>query len=117
VTKQETIIFHFFLEYLTPAKVEIKSKPKRNKNKKKHQKRLMIVVIEVVEATCLIAEDQGSSNPFVEVEFGGQIQQTRTKLEDLSPSWKETILFQVHNKSQLPKEITITVFHEQNCCY
>ncbi|KAJ3708326.1 hypothetical protein LUZ61_012031 [Rhynchospora tenuis] len=74
----------------------------------------MKVAVTVVDATGLMAKDgQGSSNPFVEVEFDRQCQRTRTKLKDLSPSWNETLVFDLHDLSRLCRlAINITVLHE-----
>ncbi|KAJ4757864.1 C2 calcium/lipid-binding plant phosphoribosyltransferase family protein [Rhynchospora pubera] len=74
----------------------------------------MKVAVEVVDATGLMEKDgKGSSNPFVEVEFDRKRQRTRTKLKDLSPSWNETLFFDLHDLSRLCRlAINIAVLHE-----
>ncbi|KAE8727525.1 putative Kiwellin [Hibiscus syriacus] len=74
--------------------------------------------VEVVSAYDLLAKDgQGSSNPFVELEFDGQRFRTTTKEKDLSPIWNESFYFNVSdpNKlSSLPLEAYVYCHNKAN---
>ncbi|EPS65882.1 hypothetical protein M569_08887, partial [Genlisea aurea] len=68
------------------------------------------LVVEVVEANDLMPKDgNGSSNPFVEVEFGGQRQRTSTRHKSLNPRWNEKLVFGVRNPEELSSR-TIEAF-------
>ncbi|KAE8682229.1 threonylcarbamoyladenosine tRNA methylthiotransferase-like [Hibiscus syriacus] len=73
------------------------------------------LVVEVVEAVDLMPKDeQGSSSPFVEVEFDGQRQRTQTKHKDLNPSWNEKFVFDVNNPGDLEyKTVVVTVYNDK----
>ncbi|CAH9109948.1 unnamed protein product [Cuscuta epithymum] len=63
------------------------------------------LVVEVLEASDLMPKDgQGSADPYVEVEFDGERQKTKTKNKDLCPHWNETLVFTVDNPSILSTE-------------
>ncbi|KZV57639.1 synaptotagmin [Dorcoceras hygrometricum] len=60
------------------------------------------LAVEVVRAHNLMPKDgQGSSNPFVELHFDGQIFCTTIKEKDLEPFWNETFYFNVANPNDL----------------
>ncbi|KAE8668490.1 cytochrome P450 81D1-like [Hibiscus syriacus] len=73
------------------------------------------LVVEVVEAIDLMHKDeQGSSSPFVEVEFDGQRQRTQTKHKDLNPSWNQKLVFDVNNLGDLEYQtLGVTVYNDR----
>ncbi|XP_072971642.1 FT-interacting protein 3-like [Typha angustifolia] len=75
----------------------------------------MKLAVEVVDAAELMPKDgQGTSNAYVEVHFDGQVQRTQTKFKDLSPSWNETLLFEVADPSAfLHHTVDVSVFHDR----
>ncbi|KAK8639715.1 hypothetical protein V6N13_138085 [Hibiscus sabdariffa] len=74
--------------------------------------------VEVVSAYELLAKDgQGSSNPFVELEFDGQRFRTTTKEKDLNPVWNENFYFNVSDSnklSSLPLEAYVYSLNKAN---
>ncbi|QHO23484.1 hypothetical protein HN51_047193 [Arachis hypogaea] len=78
------------------------------------------LVVEIIEATNLMPKDgEGSSSPFVEVEFENQRQRTHVKYKDLNPVWNQKLFFHVNDLHNLPyRTIEINVFNERrsaNC--
>ncbi|CAL9058254.1 unnamed protein product [Musa banksii] len=75
----------------------------------------MKLAVEVVRAHRLKPVGRhGTTNPFVEVEFDGQRRRTATKLNDLNPSWNETLVFDVSDPLDLPdRTVDVSVFHER----
>ncbi|KAL6564053.1 Multiple C2 domain and transmembrane region protein 10 [Orobanche hederae] len=73
------------------------------------------LVVEVVAAHNLMPKDgEGSSSPFVEVEFENQRQKTQVKYRDLNPVWNEKLVFHVNDVADLPyRTIEVTVFNER----
>ncbi|KAG0477724.1 hypothetical protein HPP92_012443 [Vanilla planifolia] len=73
------------------------------------------LVVEVVAAHNLMPKDgQGSSSPFVEVEFGHQKRRTRPKSKDLNPVWNERLVFSVSDADDLPyRSIDVAVYNER----
>ena len=73
------------------------------------------LVVELLEATNLMPKDgEGSSSPFVEVEFENQRQRTQVKYRDLNPVWNEKLVFHVKDVADLPySTIEINVFNER----
>ncbi|KAG5586932.1 hypothetical protein H5410_047366 [Solanum commersonii] len=73
------------------------------------------LVVEVVAAHNLIPKDgEGSSSPFVEVEFENQRQRTQVKMRDLNPVWNEKLVFHVNDAADLPyRTIEVNVFNEK----
>lgn len=73
------------------------------------------LVVEVVDAYDLMPkDDQGSSSPFVEIEFDGQRQRTQTKHKDLNPSWHESLVFDISQPGDLEyKTIDVTVYNDR----
>ncbi|GLT79621.1 hypothetical protein SLA2020_511040 [Shorea laevis] len=58
--------------------------------------------VEVVSAHDLLSKDgQGSSSPFVELRFDGQIFRTTTKVKDLNPVWNESFHFNISDPNNL----------------
>ncbi|KAK8480581.1 hypothetical protein V6N13_132042 [Hibiscus sabdariffa] len=74
--------------------------------------------VEVVSAYDILAKDgQGSSNPFVELEFDGQRFRTTTKEKDLNPVWNESFYFNVSDSnklSSLPLEAYVYCHNKAN---
>ena len=79
-----------------------------NSNKEK-------LVVEVVAAHNLMPKDgEGSSSPFVEVEFENQRLRTQVKYKDLNPVWNQKLVFHVKDVADLPyRTIQINVFNEK----
>ncbi|XP_002521817.2 FT-interacting protein 7 [Ricinus communis] len=73
------------------------------------------LIVEVLDASDLMPKDgQGSSNPFVQVDFDEQRQRTQTKPKDLSPCWNEKLVFNVNNPRDLPnKTIEVNLYHDR----
>ncbi|KAJ3681488.1 hypothetical protein LUZ60_015977 [Juncus effusus] len=75
---------------------------------------MMKVAVEVIEASDLLPKDgRGSSNPFVEIRFNDQVKRTQTKFNTVSPSWNETLIFDLPDSSDLSSlTISVSIFHE-----
>ncbi|PSR92756.1 FT-interacting protein [Actinidia chinensis var. chinensis] len=73
------------------------------------------LVVEVVAAHNLMPKDgEGSSSPFVEVEFENQRQRTQVKYKDLNPIWNEKLVFFINNVADLPyRTVEVNVFNEK----
>ncbi|KAK7267485.1 hypothetical protein RIF29_20159 [Crotalaria pallida] len=73
------------------------------------------LVVEVLEANNLMPKDgEGSSSPFVEVEFENQRQRTQVKYKDLNPVWNEKLVFYVKDVADLPyRTIEMNIFNER----
>ncbi|KAK3407534.1 hypothetical protein EUGRSUZ_K03580 [Eucalyptus grandis] len=73
------------------------------------------LVVEVVAAHNLMPKDgEGSSSPFVEVEFDNQRQRTQVKHKDLNPVWNERLVFLLADPADLPyRTVEINVFNER----
>ena len=73
------------------------------------------LVVEVVGAHNLMPKDgEGSSSPFVEVEFENQRLRTQVKDKDLNPIWNEKLVFHVKDVNDLPyRTIEVNVFNER----
>lgn len=73
------------------------------------------LVVEVVAAHNLMPKDgEGSSSPFVEVEFENQRLRTQVKLRDLNPVWNEKLVFHVNDVADLPyRTIEVNAFNEK----
>ncbi|GLT67573.1 hypothetical protein SLA2020_398700 [Shorea laevis] len=73
------------------------------------------LVVEVVAAHNLMPKDgEGSSSPFVEVEFENQRQRTQVKRKDLNPIWNEKLVFHIVDVADLPyRMIEVNVFNER----
>ncbi|XP_047977864.1 FT-interacting protein 3 [Salvia hispanica] len=71
------------------------------------------LVVEVVAAHNLMPKDgQGSSSPFVEVEFENQRLRTQVKHNDLNPVWNEKLVFHVTDLADLPyRTVDVNVFN------
>ncbi|KAF9661590.1 hypothetical protein SADUNF_Sadunf19G0084600 [Salix dunnii] len=74
------------------------------------------LVVEVHDARDLMPKDgQGSSSPFVEVDFDEQRRRTQTKPKELNPVWNEKFSFNVKNPRDLPsKTIEVVVYSDGN---
>lgn len=73
------------------------------------------LVVEVVAAHNLLPKDgEGTSSPFVEVEFENQRQKTQVKYRELNPIWNEKLVFHVSDVADLPyRSIEVNVFNER----
>ncbi|TXG63925.1 hypothetical protein EZV62_010919 [Acer yangbiense] len=73
------------------------------------------LVVEVVAAHNLMPKDgEGSSSPFVEVEFENQRLRTQVKYKDLNPIWNEKLVFDIQNVADIPyRSIEVNVFNER----
>ncbi|KAL2900358.1 FT-interacting protein 1 [Bienertia sinuspersici] len=73
------------------------------------------LVVEVIGAHNLMPKDgEGSSSPFVEVEFENQRLKTQVKYKDLNPVWNEKLIFQVNDVADLPyRTLEVNVFNEK----
>ncbi|XP_057754460.1 FT-interacting protein 3-like [Arachis stenosperma] len=71
------------------------------------------LAVEVVSAHDLAPKDgEGSSSPFVELQFDGQKFRTTTKEKDLSPVWDETFYFNITDPSMIPSlNLEAFVYH------
>ncbi|KAL2556938.1 C2 domain-containing protein [Forsythia ovata] len=78
-----------------------------NSNKEK-------LVVEGVTAHNLMPKDgEGSSSPFVEVEFEKQRQKTQVKYKDINPVWNEKLVFHVNDAANLPSRTCYSCCHRQ----
>nr|QSQ68566.1 FT-interacting protein 3 [Puya raimondii] len=73
------------------------------------------LVVEVVAAHNLMPKDgQGSSSPYVEVEFEHQKRRTRSVPKELNPVWNERLLFPVSDPDDLPyRAIDVAVYNDR----
>ncbi|KNA23799.1 hypothetical protein SOVF_021310 [Spinacia oleracea] len=73
------------------------------------------LVIEVVDARDLLPKDgQGSSSPYVVVDFDGQRKRTCTKYRDLNPTWNEPLEFMVSDPNTMDfEELNVEVYHDK----
>ncbi|KNA15179.1 hypothetical protein SOVF_100340 [Spinacia oleracea] len=73
------------------------------------------LVVEVIGAHNLMPKDgEGSSSPFVEVEFENQRLKTQVKYKDLNPVWNETLVFHLNDVANLPyRTLEVNVFNEK----
>ncbi|CAG7867601.1 unnamed protein product [Brassica rapa] len=73
------------------------------------------LVVEIIGAHNLMPKDgEGSSSPFVEVEFEDQRLRTHVKRKDLNPIWNEKLVFHVIDANELRyKTLEISVFNEK----
>ncbi|KAB5512570.1 hypothetical protein DKX38_029598 [Salix brachista] len=74
------------------------------------------LVVEVHDACDLMPKDgQGSSSPFVEVDFDQQRQRTQTKPKELNPVWNEKFSFNVKSPRDLPSNtIEVVLYSDGN---
>lgn len=73
------------------------------------------LAVQVIDAYDLMPKDSktSSSNPFVEVEFDGQVQRTQTKFKDTNPSWNQTLFFNLSDPSAVANStVEVSVYHE-----
>ncbi|XP_039047940.1 LOW QUALITY PROTEIN: FT-interacting protein 4 [Hibiscus syriacus] len=73
------------------------------------------LVVEVIAAHNLMPKDgEGSSSPFVEVEFESQRRRTQVKRKDLNPIWNEKLVFHINDVADLPyRAVEVNVFNER----
>ncbi|KAL5814063.1 hypothetical protein ACOSQ4_024704 [Xanthoceras sorbifolium] len=73
------------------------------------------LVVEVVDARDLLPKDgQGSSSPYVIVDFDGQRKRTSTRCRELNPVWNEALEFIVSDPKNMDyEELEIEVFNDK----
>lgn len=73
------------------------------------------LVVEVVEARDLLPKDgQGSSSPYVVVDFDGQKKRTSTIYKNLNPTWNEKLEFVISDPSSMEyEELEVEVFNDK----
>lgn len=73
------------------------------------------LAVEVVDARDLTPKDgQGTSSPYVVVDFDGQRKRTRTVPRDLNPQWHERLEFFVHDPSAMDAdELDVEVYNDR----
>lgn len=71
--------------------------------------------MEVVDGRELLPKDgQGSSSPYVVVDFDGQRKRTSTKYRDLNPTWNEGLEFIVSDPNTMDyEELNVEVYHDK----
>ncbi|XP_006657700.1 FT-interacting protein 3-like [Oryza brachyantha] len=68
--------------------------------------------VEVTSAHDLLPKEQGTSNPFVEIEFDDQKFRTAIKDRDINPVWNEQFYFNISDPSRLQeKDLEAYVYH------
>ncbi|CAO2824163.1 unnamed protein product [Amaranthus hypochondriacus] len=74
------------------------------------------LVVEVIGAHNLMPKDgEGSSSPFVEVDFDNQRLKTEVKYKDLNPVWNEKLIFNVRDVADLPyRTLEVNVYNEKS---
>ncbi|XP_058073516.1 FT-interacting protein 1-like [Magnolia sinica] len=75
----------------------------------------MKLVVEVVDAHDLMPKDgEGSSSPFVEVDFDNQRSRTKTVHKNLNPTWNQTLSFRLDDpKSLNNRTIEVCIYNER----
>ncbi|GAB2221112.1 hypothetical protein Drorol1_Dr00012280 [Drosera rotundifolia] len=73
------------------------------------------LIVEVVEARDLLPKDgQGSSSPYVVVDFDGQRKRTSTKQQDLNPVWNEQLEFIISDPNTMDtEELDVEVYNDK----
>ncbi|KAK6123252.1 hypothetical protein DH2020_043009 [Rehmannia glutinosa] len=73
------------------------------------------LIVEVIEARDLLPKDgQGSSSPYVVVDFDGQKKRTSTVQKNLNPVWNEVLEFVVTDPNTMEfEELNIEVFNDK----
>ncbi|CAI0384739.1 unnamed protein product [Linum tenue] len=73
------------------------------------------LVVEVVDARNLLPKDgQGTSSPYVVIDFYGQRKRTQTAPRDLNPTWNETLDFNVGKPSNVFDDmLELDVYHDR----
>uniref|UniRef100_A0A803L922 C2 domain-containing protein n=1 Tax=Chenopodium quinoa TaxID=63459 RepID=A0A803L922_CHEQI len=73
------------------------------------------LIVEVIDARDLLPKDgQGSSSPYVVVDFDGQRKRTTTKYRDLNPTWNEPLDFIVSDPNTMDfEELNAEVYHDK----
>ncbi|XP_047957610.1 protein QUIRKY [Salvia hispanica] len=75
------------------------------------------LIVEVVDARNLLPKDgHGTSSPYAVLDFHGQRRKTRTVIRDLSPTWNESLEFNVASKTPevFGDMLELDVFHDKN---
>ncbi|KAL1549514.1 Multiple C2 domain and transmembrane region protein 16 [Salvia divinorum] len=74
------------------------------------------LIVEVVDARSLLPKDgHGTSSPYAVLDFHGQRRKTRTVLRDLSPTWNESLEFNVAKTPEVFGDmLELDVFHDKN---
>ncbi|KAI0496435.1 hypothetical protein KFK09_022751 [Dendrobium nobile] len=74
------------------------------------------LVVEVVDARDLVPKDgQGTSSPYVVIDFAGQRKRTHTRARDLNPQWHERLEFIVSDPSSMElEELNIEIYNDKS---
>ncbi|KAG6430423.1 hypothetical protein SASPL_108489 [Salvia splendens] len=74
------------------------------------------LIVEVVDARNLLPKDgHGTSSPYAVLDFHGQRRKTRTVIRDLSPTWNESLEFNVAKTPEVFGDmLELRVFHDKN---
>ncbi|KAK9290866.1 hypothetical protein L1049_009044 [Liquidambar formosana] len=74
------------------------------------------LIVEVVDAKNLLPKDgQGTSSPYVVVDYYGQRKKTKTAIRDLNPTWNEVLPFNVGTPSDVFGDmLELDVYHDRN---
>ncbi|KAG0490634.1 hypothetical protein HPP92_007497 [Vanilla planifolia] len=74
------------------------------------------LVVEVIDARDLVPKDgQGTSSPYVVVEFAGQRKRTQTRPRDLNPQWHDRLEFTVSDPATMDiEELDIEVYNDKS---
>ncbi|RDY11908.1 Protein QUIRKY, partial [Mucuna pruriens] len=73
------------------------------------------VVVEVIDARNLLPKDgQGSSSPYVVVDFDGQRKRTTTRFKELNPVWNEPLEFIVSDPDNMEfEELEVELYNDK----
>lgn len=79
------------------------------------QRAVRKLTVEVVDARDLLPKDgQGTSSPYVVVEFAGQRKRTKTSVRSLNPKWHEKLEFLVPDPSDMEaEELDVEVYSDK----
>ncbi|KAJ7976406.1 C2 domain-containing protein [Quillaja saponaria] len=74
------------------------------------------LIVEIVDARNLLPKDgQGTSSPYVVVDFYGQRKRTHTAVRHLNPAWNEMLEFNVGKPSDVFGDmLELDVYHDRN---
>ncbi|CAN1137835.1 Protein QUIRKY [Linum perenne] len=73
------------------------------------------LIVEVIDARNLLPKDgQGTSSPYVVIDFYGQRKRTHTSVRDLNPTWNETLEFNVGKPSNVFDDmLELDLYHDR----
>ncbi|ERM93558.1 protein QUIRKY [Amborella trichopoda] len=73
------------------------------------------LVVEISQARNLMPKDgQGTSSPYVQVDFDGQRRRTKTKFRELNPQWDEKLEFLVNDPESMASEtLELNIYNDK----